>query len=188
MKRVIIVHCWEGYPEYCWYPQTKKELEAVGFKVEVPVMPDTNNPKLSLWLPKLQEVIGRSDEELCLVGHSLGCITIMRYLESLKDGERIGTVVFVAGFTDDLDFKELVNFFETPIDFRKIKSKANRFVAINSDDDPYVSLKYGNILKDKLDAKLIIKHAMKHFSGPIDKEESCTSLPDVAEEIGEIVK
>ena len=27
MKRVIIIHCWEGYPKYCWYPYVKKELE-----------------------------------------------------------------------------------------------------------------------------------------------------------------
>lgn len=31
MKRVILVHCWEGYPDYCWYPQTEKELEEKGF-------------------------------------------------------------------------------------------------------------------------------------------------------------
>ena len=28
MKRAIIVHCWDGYPEYCWYPYVKKELES----------------------------------------------------------------------------------------------------------------------------------------------------------------
>lgn len=55
MPKAIIVHCWDGYPEYCWYPQTKKELEALGFEVVVPAMPETGAPKLSLWLPKLQE-------------------------------------------------------------------------------------------------------------------------------------
>lgn len=188
MKRVVIVHCWDGYPEYCWYPQTKKELEANDFQVEVPLMPETEMPKLSLWLPKLKEVIGKPDEELFLIGHSAGCITILRYLESLGENEKIGGVVLVAGFTDDLGFEELKNFFETPIDFEKIKRHCDTFVLIHSDNDPYVDLKYGDILKEKLGAKLIVKHNMKHFSGPIDKEDSCVSLPDVTEAVLDMSK
>ncbi len=200
MKRAVIVHCWDGYPDYCWYPQTKKELEEKGFKVLIPEMPETNLPKLSLWLPKLQETIGQPDQNLFLIGHSSGCITIMRFLETLGANQKIGGVVFVAGFTDDLGFPELSNFFETPIDFekvklrvstdavsfpprRKIKTKAHHFVAIQSDDDPYVPLKYGDILKQKLGAKLITKHQMGHFSGPVDNTTSCTSLPDVTQSI-----
>lgn len=178
-KKVVIVHCWEGIPNYCWYPQTKKELEAKGFEVEVPEMPETANPKLTGWLPKLKEVVGSPTEDVFLVGHSLGCITIMRYLETLSSNEKVGGVVFVAGFTDDLGYKELSNFFETPIDFDKIKTKANQFTAIASDNDPYVSLKYADILKEKFGAKVIIKHNMKHFSGTIGEKDSCTNLPDV---------
>lgn len=167
---------------------SKKELEEKGFDVQVPEMPETVNPKLSGWLPKLKKVVGKAGEDVFLVGHSLGCITIMRYLENLSDNEKVGSVVFVAGFTDDLGYKELTNFFEIPINFEKIRSKANHFVAIASDNDPYVALKYSDILKDKLGAKVIIKHSMKHFSGPIDKEESCVSLPDVVDAILEISK
>ncbi|HSW87775.1 MAG TPA: alpha/beta hydrolase [Candidatus Saccharimonadales bacterium] len=188
MKRVIIVHCWDGYPEYCWYPQTKKELEAKGFQVSIPAMPETEEPKLSLWLPTLQEVIGTPDEDLYLIGHSAGCITIMRYLETLLENQKIGGVVFVAGFTDNLGFDELTNFFETPIDFEKIKTKAKHFIAIASDNDPFVPLKHADILKEKLGAEVTIKHDMQHFSGEVDNEESCTSLPDVISAIEEMVK
>jgi predicted alpha/beta hydrolase family esterase len=63
---------------------------------------------------------------------------------------------------------------------RSARGRAGGFVAIHSDDDPYVPLRFGDILKRELGAELIVKHAMGHFSGPIDKEESCTALPDVA--------
>lgn len=175
MKQVIIVHCWGGNPNHCWYPQTKRELKTHGFEVLVPAMPETENPKLNRWLPKLREIAGAPNEDLYLVGHSLGCATIMRYLESLKLGERIAGAVFVAGFTDN-------------IDLATIKTKANQFVAINSDDDPYVPLKYGYILEKELGAKLIIKHKMGHFSGPADQPGSCISLPDVTESILEMTK
>jgi uncharacterized protein len=183
MKRCVIVHCWEGYPEYCWYPWVKSELEKKGFEVLVPEMPNTKNPILIEWLTKLKETIKKADGDLYLVGHSLGCIAILRYLESLEEDVKIAGVIMVAGFTDNLGFKEIESFFIEPLDFKKIKSHSNKFVAIHSDNDPYVSLKFGDIFKEKLNAKVIIKNNMKHFSGPIENEESCTELPIVIESI-----
>lgn len=181
MQKVIIVHCWDGYPDYCWYPQTKKELKEKGFEVFVPTMPETAAPKLALWLPALQAFAPAPSENLHLVGHSAGCITILRYLEQLDDTQKVGKVILVAGFTDDLGYEELKNFFTTPVLFEKIKRRAKHFVAIHSDNDPFVDLKYGTIFKEKLDADLIIKNKMGHFSGDRDEEESCISLPEVAE-------
>lgn len=188
MKKVIIVHCWDGYPDYCWYPSTKKSLEEKGFEVSVPSFPETELPKLDKWLPVLKNVVGEPDENTYLIGHSVGCITILRYLESLNEDKKVGVVILVAGFTDDLGFDELKNFFTTEIDFEKIKGKANSFVSIDSDNDPFVPLKHGKIFEEKLGAKLINKHDMKHFSGEVDNEESCTELPDVVESILEVSK
>ena len=183
MKRCVIVHCWEGYPKYCWYPWVKRELEKKGFKVMVPAMPDSVNPKLSGWLPKLKKVIGKSDDKLYLVGHSLGCITIMRYLEGLKKEEKIAGVVMVAGFVDNLGYKEIASFFEKPVNFKKIKSHAGKFVAIHSDNDPYVALTNADVFKKELGAKVVVMKDMNHFSGEIENEEACTKLPQVVENI-----
>jgi predicted alpha/beta hydrolase family esterase len=181
MNRAIIVHCWEGIPNYCWYPWLKRELESKGFHVEVPAMPDTDHPRQDAWVPKLREVIGEPDEGLILIGHSVGCITILRYLERLKPDQRIKGVILVAGFTDDLGYEELKNYFETPIDFETIKSCCPKFIAIHSDNDPYVDMKHADIFKEKLDAKIIVKKEMGHFSGEIEDEQACTELPDVLE-------
>src|SRR3972149_8166751 len=179
-KRAVIVHCWEGYPEYCWYPQTKKELEAAGFEVFVPAMPETDNSKLSLWFPKLQEVIGSPDENLYLIGHSIGCATILRYLENIDEAEKIGGAVFVAGFTENPGDDGSRTFFDEPFDFEKIKkSVKNGVTAIFSDNDPHVDLKFAEIFREKLGAKIIIKHKMGHFSGSIENEKACHELPDV---------
>jgi len=114
MKKAVVIHCWEGYPNYCWYPSAKNELENKGYEVLVPEMPETNLPKLSGWLPKLQEVACKADQDLYLVGHSLECITILRYLESLNEGEKIGGAILVAGFIDDLGYEEFKSFFWNP--------------------------------------------------------------------------
>src|SRR3989344_5903105 len=123
-------------------------------------MPNTDKPKQKEWLPHLKKVIGKPDEDLYLIGHSLGNPTIFRYLETLRGNEKIGGAVLVAGYSDDLGIKELTNFFETPINFKKIKARCKKFVAIHSDNDPYVPLSYGEGIKSKLGAELIVKHRM----------------------------
>lgn len=183
MKRAVIVHCWDGNSDYAWYPWLKAQLEKQGYEVSVPDMPDPDPPILATWLPHLQKVIGQPDDELLLVGHSIGTVTIMRYLESLESG-RVGKVILVAGFTDQLGFKELENFFETRLNFAAIRDKSkDGFVAIQSDDDPFVSEQYGERLKEELNAKLVIKHGAGHMSGSVDGEQACTELPEVLENI-----
>lgn len=187
MKRIIIVHGWGGSPEQNWMPLVKKDLEKSGWEVQIPAMPDTNLPKLNLWLPKLAEVIGNPDNDLYLVGHSLGCITIMRYLETLPENQKIGGVIFFAGFTDDLKIPEIKTFFETTINFTDIKQKANKCVAVHSDNDEYVSLKYGEIFKEKLGAEIIVKHLMDHFSDPKDDEKNSILLQEIIKSMIKVV-
>lgn len=184
MKRAVIVHCWGGNANYAWYPWVKTELEKLGYHVTVPNMPDPDPPVLATWLPHLAEIIGEPDDELLLIGHSIGTVTIMRYLESLPEDKRIRKAILVAAFTDQLGFKELENYFETRLDFVKIKPKTNEgFVVIQSDDDPFVSEQYGARLEEELGAKRVIKHAAGHMSGAVDGENACLELPEVIENV-----
>lgn len=150
-------------------------------------MPETDVPKLKLWLPKLIETIGEPDDELFLVGHSIGCATILRYLEQLPEGQQIGGAVLVAGFTDDLKIPELANFYGTPMDFAKIRAKsAKGFVNIHSDNDPYVPLVHSANLKEALGGEAIVLPHRYHFSGPADDEPACTELPEVISAVEKI--
>lgn len=181
-KRVFLIHGWGGYPEEGWRPWLKKELEKRNFEVFIPAMPNTNFPLYEQWINHLQHLIGKPQDNDILVGHSLGCITILRFLEKLKGNKKIKGSVFVAGFTDDLGFKELSSFFVTKIDFPKIKKHCQKFIALHSDNDPYVSLKYGNIFKEKLNGELIIEHNKKHFSG----DDGILNLPSALSSVVEL--
>jgi len=184
MKRAIIVHCWGGRSNYAWYQSVAGQLEERGYQVQVPDMPNTDEPRLDTWVPYLRDLIDQPDDELVLIGHSIGTVAIMRYLETLDNDQQIDKAILVAGFTDQLGFRELENFFETRLNFLAIKTKVrNGFVAIQSDDDPYVSEQYGTRLQEELGASLIIKHSAGHMSGAVDGKESCTELPEVAESL-----
>ena len=169
MKRVIVIHGWEGKPSSNWFPWLRAELEARGVKVEVPQMPDTDHPKESAWVPYLAKVVGEPDEGTFLIGHSLGGITILRYLESLPEGVRIGGAVLVAGFSEPLPnrkaFAELNTFFKCPVNFERVRrAVAKQFIAIQSDNDRYVPLIHGEIFKEKFGAKLITIKNGGHFN------------------------
>jgi uncharacterized protein len=179
MKKAILIHGWDGYPEEGWRPWLKDELEKKGFEVIVPSMPDSAKPKMSKWLGHLEGIVDNPDENLYFVGHSLGCITILRYLESLAVGKKIGGVVLVAGFSSNLGFDELDTFFVNKINWSKIKSNCEKFIAIHSDNDPFVSLHYADFFKDELGAQVIIEHNMKHFSG----SDNINTLPSALESI-----
>lgn len=186
MKRVFVIHGWEGFPEEGWFPWLKKELEAKGFSVQVPAMPDTAEPKIETWVPFLKELVGRPDGDIYLVGHSIGCQTVLRYLGSLQEDVKLGGAVLVAGWIHKLaslyseeEVKIARPWLETPMDFENIKKHVKNIVAIFSDDDEFVPLDNIDIFKEKLGAKTILEHGRGHFS----QETGIKELPVVLEEL-----
>jgi predicted alpha/beta hydrolase family esterase len=176
MKRAVIVHGWDGYPEEGWFPWLKKELEVKGFEVIAPQLPDPESPRIQKWVPALAEAVGLADENTYFVGHSMGCQTIARFLESLPEGTKVGGAVFVAGFfkhltglEDDDDVRETdKHWLGTSLDLQKVKSHLSKSVAIFSDDDPWVPLDNQDEFRDKLRSEIIIEHNKGHFSGSRD--------------------
>jgi len=184
MKRIFVIHGWEGRPEEGWFPWIKKELESKGCKVTIPSMPNPDEPEINAWVNHLKELVGKADEETFFIGHSIGCQTILRYLESLDEGVKVGGAIFVAGFVNlvlDEDEDEAVArpWLETPINWEKIKSHTTKFVAIFSDNDPFVPVSDSKIFEEKLGSKIIIKEGKGHLS----EEHGVMELPEVLEEI-----
>ncbi len=184
--KAYIVHGWGGSPKEGWLSWLKKELEKKGFEVKSLAMPDTNEPKIKEWLDHLSK-IAKPDENTVMMGHSMGCQTILRYLEKLPQDVKIRAAIFVAGFVnltdetfeDEEDRKIAKPWLETPIDFEKVKKHCDNFITIFSDNDPYVPLSDSKIFKDKLDAKIIVEKNKGHFT----EEDEIFGLPIVLKEI-----
>lgn len=166
MKRAIIVHGFKGKPETNWKPWLKQQLEENGFNVEVPEMPNTDSPLVGEWVNKLSEAVGSFDlDDVYLIGHSLGCITVLKYLETLTGEQKVKVCVFVAGF--GRRFKEYQgghdSFFEQELDWEKIIKQSDNFIAIHSRDDTNVGYEELTVFEDKLSAKTILLDDMGHF-------------------------
>ena len=190
LKRVFIVHGWGGAPSEGWFPWLKSELEKKGFKVNVLDIPDTQHPKIPAWVSTLSKAIGTPDEDTYLVGHSIGCQTIIRYLESLPVKEKIGGTVLVAAWVSltGLDTGEEKNTAESwlssHINFELVKKHSKKFSCVFSDNDPYVPRENSGFFKDRLNARIIIEKGKGHFTGK--GEDEVFELPSALKELLEM--
>jgi predicted alpha/beta hydrolase family esterase len=178
MKRVFIVHGWSFNPKSYWIPWLKKELESKGFSVTVPEMPNTDEPEIDAWVNQLSKIVGKPDKDTYFIGHSIGCQTIMRYLE--KTNSPVGGAVFVGGwFTlnglEDEEVEEIAKpWLETPIDYEKVRKNC-KITAIFSDNDPFVEINNAELFKKNVDANTILVKKQGHF-------ETQKQIPIILEE------
>jgi predicted alpha/beta hydrolase family esterase len=178
MKKLYLIHGWGGSPtSEGWFGWLAHECKKRKIQIEIPEMPDSENPTISRWVGHLNKVC-KVDEETYFVGHSIGCQTIMRFLEKLPKERKVAGVGFVAGFFDLLETAWVAEdeagiaeekaiakpWIETSINLDAVKGHTSNIIAIFSDDDPCVSVSNAKIFKDKLKAKTVIKHHEEHFN------------------------
>ena len=171
MKRIFIVHGWDFNPNMNWYPWIKKELEKKGYKVVVPLMPNPSEPNINAWVSHLKKTVGKLDKDTYFVGHSIGCQTIMRFLEKENFNDKIPKVVFVAGWfklsnLEDEKVEEIAKpWLETPLNLNKIKQKINKLNVFLSSNEPYNYLKENETMfKENLGAEVITLKNKGHFT------------------------
>jgi len=190
VKRVFIIHGWEGTPKDGWYPWLKKELDKKGFDAYLPQMPNTNAPEISVWVNYIKKIVGKPDKNTYFVGHSIGCQAILRYFESLPKSAKVGGAVLIAGWfkltpisTPDKESKAILKpWLETPINIDKVLQRTKNLIAIFSDDDPYVPLKENKREYEKFCRKIIVEKGKKHMT----EDDNIKELPSALQAVMEI--
>ncbi len=180
MKTVYIIHGWGADSNSDWIPWLKQELQKNSFEVIAPDMPNSENPKIETWTEKLKEVLSTSDENAILIGHSIGCQAIMRYLE--QTGKKTAKTIFVSPwFTlqnlDDEDKQIAKPWLETPINFEKVKNSAAEIITLFSDNDPVVPMDNEKMLRDNLNTQTRVYHNKGHFNA----DDGITEIPEIME-------
>lgn len=192
MNKIYLIHCWEGTKDDGWYPWLDKKITNVNNKVFRFNMPDTKTPKIEKWVSELDKQVDDLDENTYFVGHSIGCQTIMRYLES-KNVKKIGGILFIAPWlellpeavSDKESYDTAKPWLETPIDFKKIKSITDNIICIFSDNDYFVPLNQEKRFKELLGAKTVIVKDKGHISaddGVYELDDILLALKDIIKE------
>lgn len=170
VKNALILHGAGNNSQGNWFPWLKKQLEAKGYKVWSPDLPNADVPIQKDWLNTIFSNKGWVlDEDSTIIGHSAGATLILRILERLPKGVRINRAILVAGPIDKGKFPEFFQYKEDltrePFNWDKIKNSSKNFYLIASDNDPYdCGDRHARVMHGKLGGKLIIKKGQGHFN------------------------
>jgi len=181
MKTIHIIHGWGFDSNMPWIKWLEKELKEKGYVVYSYDMPNTNEPKIEEWVGYLEEKIKEMDEETFFVGHSVGCQTIMRFLEKSHKHLKVGGCVFVAPWLDltGLEVQELKiarPWLTNKIDFERVLDHTGNITCIFSTNDKHVSPKEWKKFEVGLGAKVIVKNDEGHF-------DETQKLPEILKSI-----
>lgn len=165
-----------------WIGWAAEEFKKKGYEVVVPEMPDTGVPVIEKWVAYLKSVVGTVDENAYFIGHSIGCQTIMRFLEMVD--VKVGGAIFVAGWFDlrnleDEESEKIAKpWIETKIDCGKVKANLPHSVVVLGDNDPWVP--YEETKKD-FEALLGSEVVTLHGAGHITSDEGFGPFPQLIE-------
>lgn len=162
--RVFIVHGYTASPHSHWFPWLKEKLETRDIQVEVLTMPDPHRPEPAAWDAAMDSLVRDHDERTFLLGHSLGCIAILRQLSRLPASRRVGGILLVSGFDQPLHtLPELDPFMQPGYDPAHIMALAPQRVVVASRDDAIVPYRYCQHLSEQLAAPLYSLEQGGHF-------------------------
>lgn len=162
MKRAVILHGTDGVPDESWRPWLREKLEAEGYEVWIPALPENHTPNRKVYGDFLFGQ-GWDFSDNLVIGHSSGAVEVLNLLmdERLP---KVKMAVMVGAWAGGLPMgyeeggnTQFLNLFpEEGFDFELMKSKAEKFAFLHGDDDPYCPLEQAKFLAEKLDGSLTV--------------------------------
>lgn len=155
VSKIFIIHGFTAGPDSNWFAWLKQQAQRHGVQAHVLEMPESFAPNDEAWQLTLQNEIHHVDENTFFVGHSLGCVTALRFIESLKNPATVGGAVMVSGFSQSVEtLPELESFTRLPLDFDLLKKRIHKRAVLLSLNDRIVAPIHSLHLSQDLDADL----------------------------------
>ncbi|MFV0480508.1 MAG: RBBP9/YdeN family alpha/beta hydrolase [Campylobacteraceae bacterium] len=164
MKMIYIVHGFGASPDSHWFIWLKEKLEAnKNVHVKILNMPEPFNPSLDSWISTINKEATNLSSNTFFVGHSLGVISTLKFIEQKPDIE-IGGAVLVSGFDKPLAILPILNkFTEKKLDYKVIKQKIKNIASITASDDEIVPSSLTRELAQNIGSEYIELKSGKHF-------------------------
>lgn len=166
--KVFMVHGFEGVPNGGWRPWLMAQLALQDIYACALPMPLPSTPTRDGWIKEIMHAVPTPNENIYLVGHSLGVSAILQYLKTLPEELKIGGAVLVSGPYHNVDdgYKEkLQSFFEPEYDFQHYKKVCKNFLVIHGDNDPVVPVSDAEEFSKALSCELIKIPNGGHLNG-----------------------
>jgi len=156
----------ERYRKIGWKDSLRKEL-GNRFDVLSPKMPNAMNSNYSEWEILFKKIARLLNNNVILIGHSLGGVFLAKYLSENKFPKKILASILVSPPYDEKDVEEPLCDFVISNNLNKFKKQGGKIIIYQSEDDPivpYVDLE--KYQKDLPDAVIRIFKDRGHFNQP----------------------
>jgi predicted alpha/beta hydrolase family esterase len=174
IERIAIMPRWSGHADSDWYPWFRARLADIPGRVQMLELPNRDAPMIDECVASLRAALGDDAAALrstVLIGHSVGCQALLRYLASLTDAH-VGPVqlVCVAGWwVVDRPWPTIRPWIETPLELERVRALTDgRVSVVLSDDDPFTADWQANaaLWRERLGARIIEAPSGRHFNDP----------------------
>ena len=180
MKHVILLHGKGGRPDGDFMQWARAELEKNGYSVEIPELPNTNEPD-DIEQSEYVKNNCKIDENTILVGHSAGGLAAMRLLETTKAGRLVlVSTPLSATFLDGKTRASVARSIDRGYDYEKIRSHVSAVLAVYDEGDPIVPLTDGEKYIELLKGIFIrAKGNEGHFNGEKEPDVLVGIMPTI---------
>jgi len=175
MPTILVVHAFGGCPKKFWYPTLQRRFASCA-TVCVPHLPGGAAPRIDAWMARLRALVAdMTDQDVYLVGHSLGCNAILRLLAEPDAPtllRRLRGVLCVAGWLRvDTPWPEMQPWCDNPPDLlaarRTLGALGAEITLMVSDDDRFTADHASNRAEWSagLGARTLLCPGRAHFGG-----------------------
>lgn len=172
-KQILVIHgggTFDTYEEYISFLKTKEvTLEKLlrkdwktslqdklgdEYQVIAPQMPNSQNARYLEWKIRFERIIPLLDEQIILIGHSLGAIFLAKYLSENDVSKKIQAIFIIAApYKDELG--ETLGDFKISNYLSKLEKQGGKIFLYHSKDDPVVPYSHTEHYLDKLPSATI---------------------------------
>lgn len=162
--RAILIHGFNASPDMNFHPWLAAELRARGFEVLAPRLNLKSGEDIRLpdVLEELRAQVGPLSGDDILLGHSLGGLMMLQYLEAAEMDAPPRAAILVAS-PWHVGNPALRHLFIADFDAEVLMWKAREFVVIHSKDDQLVPVDHGRKWADVLKARCTETAGDGHF-------------------------
>lgn len=163
IRQVYVLHGYSASVDDHWFKSLKQQLEDDHTHVTLITFPDSKHPDAEQWQHSLDREIPVIDQNSYFVAHSLGVITLLKFLERHQTTD-IGGMVLVSGFSKPIQgFDALDEFIvKSHVDVSKLSKIKHKHVFISSNDS-IVPMSYSVELAQQLNSAYTVIPDAGHF-------------------------
>ena len=188
MKQIVFIHGGEdfrSYDEYIshlkselveieyflpkkrWRIALAEQLGKEGYQVFTPEMPNNQNAHYKEWKIWFEKMIPFLNDDVILVGHSLGGIFLPKYLSENIFPKKIKSVILVSPPYDDESLEPPLADFRLEKPLGQFAQQCSNIYVVHGDQDPIVPYSHAEkYIKELPGAKLITIKGGDHFTQP----------------------